>query len=109
MWTLPGGGAEFGEHPEETVGREVREETGFLIDSLSFREVVSVVTDTGNERWHVLQFLYEGRIAGGVQTNEVGGSTDLCQWFSEDEARRLQTVPLARHGIDSAFAARSQT
>jgi len=28
MWTLPGGGIDFGEHPQDAVVREVREETG---------------------------------------------------------------------------------
>ena len=28
-WTLPGGGVEFGEHPEVTALRELEEETGY--------------------------------------------------------------------------------
>lgn len=31
-WGLPGGGLEYGEHPEEAVVREVREETGLIVD-----------------------------------------------------------------------------
>ncbi len=30
-WGLPGGGLEYGEHPEEAVVREVREETGLNV------------------------------------------------------------------------------
>ncbi len=32
MWTLPGGGLECGEHPEEGLVREVMEETGWRMD-----------------------------------------------------------------------------
>jgi ADP-ribose pyrophosphatase YjhB (NUDIX family) len=31
-WGLPGGSLEYGEHPEDAVVREVREETGLNID-----------------------------------------------------------------------------
>jgi 8-oxo-dGTP diphosphatase len=31
-WTIPGGGVEAGESPIEALGREVQEETGYLVD-----------------------------------------------------------------------------
>src|SRR6516225_8661656 len=33
-WDIPGGHVEFGEHPDETVRREVYEETGATLESL---------------------------------------------------------------------------
>ncbi len=102
-WTLPGGGLEFGEHPEETVRREVREETGFEVEGLQLLDIWSVVTEHEGASWHILHFLYQGRIVGGTQTNEVEGSTDLCDRFSVEEAGSLPLVPLAQRGIGIAF------
>ena len=31
LWTLPGGGIDFGEHPRDAVVREVHEETGLEV------------------------------------------------------------------------------
>jgi len=30
LWTLPGGGVLWGEHPDQTVFREMEEETGLV-------------------------------------------------------------------------------
>jgi 8-oxo-dGTP diphosphatase len=40
-WMLPGGGVEHGEHPEETVVRELREETGYHVTVGALLEVGS--------------------------------------------------------------------
>lgn len=102
-WTLPGGGLEFGEHPEDTVRREVREETGFEVDGLDLAEIWSVVTEHEGEPWHILHFIYRARITGGEQTNEADGSTDRCDWFSEPQVRQLPLVPLAQRGSRIVF------
>ncbi len=46
-WTLPGGGMKPGEHPEQTLVREVREETGYDVRVDELLGVTSTVIDEG--------------------------------------------------------------
>jgi hypothetical protein len=41
-------------------------------------------------------------ISSGLR-NEKGGTTDLCQWLTEDEARSLSLTPLGVFGIQLAW------
>ncbi len=38
-WTLPGGGVQWGEHPEHALMREVFEETGLELGTFEFLDV----------------------------------------------------------------------
>jgi 8-oxo-dGTP diphosphatase len=109
MWTLPGGGVEFGEHPRAAALRELDEETGLLgeiveladVDSWSGRFVMprdGVLTD-----FHAIRIIYRVRVTGGELRVEVGGSSDACAWVELEDAARMPLVDLARHGIGLAF------
>jgi 8-oxo-dGTP diphosphatase len=102
-WTLPGGGIEFGEHPEETAVREVREETGFEVQLTGLAHVDSIVFNVTEGKMHAIRFIYRAKIIRGDLTHESDGSTDRCEWFPLSEARRLPLVTLARLGIEIAF------
>jgi ADP-ribose pyrophosphatase YjhB (NUDIX family) len=112
MWTLPGGGIEFGEHPRDGALRELEEETGLVGEIIDLADVDSwagVFTDPRDgilTDWHGIRILYRVRIVAGTLRNEVDGSTDLCRWVPRDELATLPLVDLAETGIGLAFDAR---
>ena len=101
IWTLPGGGLEFGEPPEVAVLRELAEESGYRGEVVGLADVKDrVVTDSdGGGRMHAIRIVYRVRVIGGDLRDEVNGSTDTCAWFTVDEAARLNLGGLAKHAL----------
>ena len=106
-WTLPGGGVEFGEHPDAAVLRELEEEaglTGRIDDVLGIFSRVyprSRAADGGD--LHFVGFLYRVTPTGGDLRDEVDGSTDTCAWFEASALRDLRIVGVARSALELAL------
>ena len=100
LWTLPGGGLDFGEDPLDGVVREVAEETGLDAvpgDLLGVRSAVLEPAETiSGHRVHTVGLLYLGRITGGQLRNEEDGSSDQARWIPLDELAELPSVDLLR-------------
>jgi len=66
-WSLPGGYMKSGEHPRETLEREIKEESGLIV---SVDESLKTRTDRDNAR---LDMCYTGILIGGYfkPTHEV--------------------------------------
>ncbi|MDT0157792.1 NUDIX domain-containing protein [Microbacterium sp. ARD32] len=99
-WTMPGGGLEPGEDPELAVRRELREETGFRIETTALLGIHSRVIP-GSQRvhkrtdpLHTIRIVYRARITGGILRFEQNGSTDMAAWFTLAEINELQRVKL---------------
>jgi 8-oxo-dGTP diphosphatase len=93
-WTLPGGGIEFGESPEEAMVREVHEETGFHVVALNLLGINSFTIKKDTRHFHSIQIVYLADIIDGELRYEEQGSTDRCAWMSYDETQKLDLVEL---------------
>jgi len=99
MWTLPGGKVEFGEHPDNAVVREVLEETGLKVATKSVLTVNSELFHFTDSRMHAIRIIYRVSVEGGDLRYEKEGTTDICEWYTPEEARKLPLVSLAKLGV----------
>ncbi len=110
-WTLPGGGVEFGEHPDAAAVRELEEETGLVgeIEGIAgvFSHVYRWSAFAGGGDLHFLGIVYRMRIVGGELRNEIDGSTDTCAWIPPAELGNFRLVELAQFAVGLAFPARA--
>ena len=97
-WTLPGGGIEFGEDPSAAMVREVREETGLEVRAAGVAGLDSLFPNKDSTT-HSLRVIYFTELLGGILTNEVDGSTDLCEWHDVEAVRSLPIVGLVETGL----------
>jgi len=99
MWTMPGGGMDVGETPEETAVRELHEETGL---SATMGPILGMFSSwfTADESWrnktgHSIAPVYLAQnLSGELREHFEEDSTDAVQWFTIDEVKALPRVEL---------------
>ncbi len=108
LWTLPGGGIEFGEHPDAAVVREVHEETGLhclLGRPLWVGSAHRVVHREGDPTdMHSVRIVYDAWVAADApepRVVEVDGSTVEARWLPlhDVESGEVPTVPMVREAL----------
>ena len=104
-WTFPGGWAEVGQSAAESVEREVREESGYLVKAVK----LLACWDRNKHAhpaipFHAYKLLFLCEIAGGVPM--VSSETTAVGFFAENEIPPLSTSRTLAEQIHYAFSAR---
>ncbi len=94
LWTLPGGGVEQGEHPDDTVVREFGEETGL---SVRIEALHSVTADAfrlpSGDLEHTDRIIYDVSVLGGTLRHEAEGTTERVERVPPSDLDDLPLMP----------------
>ena len=87
-WSIPGGLVELGETAEQTVIREVEEETGLNVEKPEHIDVVdNIIRDKNGEvKYHFVIIDYFVKLKGGEL--QVGSDAGELRWVTFDEAEK---------------------
>ena len=107
-WSLPGGAVEAGDWLETAVLREVREETGLVVEPISIHEIFErIIRDSaGVPEYHYVLIDYICRVTGGEL--QAGDDVARVAWIRQEELAGLQITEGTLAVIERAFRKRRQ-
>ena len=87
-WSIPGGLVELGENVEQTVIREVKEETGLEVEKPEHIDIVDNITrdENGEIKYHFVIIDYFVKLKGG--TLEARSDAEELRWVTFDEVEQ---------------------
>jgi len=95
-WSIPGGLVELGERAEQTVIREVREETNLEVENPELIDVVNSITfdDGGRIKYHFVIIDYFVKLKGG--TVKAADDAAELKWVPFNEVEKYDLTKTFR-------------
>jgi mutator protein MutT len=93
--SLPGGGLEFGEAPEETLKREIREELAMSFTTMALWDSVAYAEATNfreNEIFHFVGIIYK---ISGLKPLTGCIAEESFDWYRIEDLQKEALLPLA--------------
>jgi 8-oxo-dGTP diphosphatase len=97
FWGLPNGKVRVGEKLEEAARREVKEETGLIVEIL---EPYHITQEFHDDHHHIV-IAFKGRVISGKL--KPGSDVEDARWFTKSEISKLKVQPTAREQIKTGF------
>lgn len=85
-WMFPAGYTEFGEHPEESLKREVKEETGLKVTDFQLINVFQVVDDLSAPGHFI--FFYKVHATGKLKNGDTAENQEVA-WQNTDNLPKI--------------------
>lgn len=88
-WSIPGGLVELGENVEQTVIREVKEETGLDVEKPEHIDVVDSITEdeNGKIRYHFVIIDYFVKLRSGAL--KASSDAEELRWVQFDQVEKF--------------------
>lgn len=102
-WEMPGGKIEFGESPEDAVGREIKEETNLKVKAIKPYSLFSYFSE--NKKRHTIDIQFIAKILGNSKKIRVNKSHSDFKWLSAKELNRYKFSNLMKNSIKRGFHA----